>query len=188
VPAQLVPIGSGSKLLTFFDTGRPRAGVEGTVQSRCNAESEERGVTSQLGERRAKNAERIEERGAGSVERISTRLLQFRVRHDARRGSRRLCRQSDFKIWLVNPGRRSVTRLPWANIVRPYRTFSVCCAEASSGTLWGGQSGRPAFAHKQLRPGKQSGGPASLGSFRRRWEAMAGQAGAASKVCGSGAE
>jgi hypothetical protein len=35
-------------------------------------------------------------------------------------------------IWnhgVRNPGQRSLTHSPWAIIVRPYRTFSVCCAE-----------------------------------------------------------
>jgi hypothetical protein len=47
----------------------------------------------------------------------------------------------------VDPGRRSMTHLPWATIVRPYRTFSVCYAEASSGTLWGRRL--PLFCHLQ---------------------------------------
>jgi hypothetical protein len=33
----------------------------------------------------------------------------------------------------VDPGRRSMTHLPWATIVRPYGTFSLCCAEVDRG-------------------------------------------------------
>jgi len=38
----------------------------------------------------------------------------------------------------VDPGRRSMTHLPWATIGRPYGTFSLCCAEVDCGfcALW----------------------------------------------------
>jgi hypothetical protein len=53
----------------------------------------------------------------------------FHLRWEATVGhARRRCRQSDLKFGVLNPGQRSLTHSPWATIVRPYGTFSVCCA------------------------------------------------------------